>query len=181
MVLDQLSLNAVKSIAECSKRAECGSKVLQNAPREHSAILSTCIKLPSVSKTFVLSIFEWEFYRGFAVFALLVPLANLFYYISRELKKAAGGEEEEEEDEEVEEEEVEEEETEEEDDDEEDEEEEEEGETEKKKTEGEEDDEEDEEETLETPKAKKGTGQSRYCPPIGVHESHLRFKQDAHS
>ena len=33
-------------------------RVLQNAPRERSAILSTCIKLRSVFKTFVLSIFE---------------------------------------------------------------------------------------------------------------------------
>ena len=37
----------------------CRSKVLQNAPREHSAILLTCIKLPFVFKIFVLSIFEW--------------------------------------------------------------------------------------------------------------------------
>ena len=29
---------------------------------EHSAILSTFIKLPFVIKTFVLSIFEWPFY-----------------------------------------------------------------------------------------------------------------------
>ena len=34
-------------------------KVLQNAPREHSAILSTFIRLPFVFKTSVLSIFEW--------------------------------------------------------------------------------------------------------------------------
>ena len=34
----------------------CRLKVLQNAPREHSAILSTFIKLPFVVKTFVLSI-----------------------------------------------------------------------------------------------------------------------------
>ena len=32
-------------------------KVFQNAPREHSTILSTFIKLPFVVKTFVLSIF----------------------------------------------------------------------------------------------------------------------------
>ena len=43
----------VKSIAECS--------------REHSAILLTFIKLPFVNKTFVLSIFEWQFYTGFTV------------------------------------------------------------------------------------------------------------------
>ena len=34
---------------------------------EHSAILSTCIKLPSVFKTFVLSIFEWLLKTGFTV------------------------------------------------------------------------------------------------------------------
>ena len=43
----------VKSIAECSK--------------EHSAILLTCIKLPSVFKSFVLSIFEWPLKTGFTV------------------------------------------------------------------------------------------------------------------
>ena len=47
-------LMQVKSIAECS--------------REHSAILSTFIKLPFVVKTFVLSIFEWPFYTDFTVF-----------------------------------------------------------------------------------------------------------------
>ena len=34
---------------------------------EHSAILSTFIKLPFVIRTFVLSIFEWPFYTGFIV------------------------------------------------------------------------------------------------------------------
>ena len=34
---------------------------------EHSAILSTFIKLPSVVKIFVLSIFEWLFKIGFSV------------------------------------------------------------------------------------------------------------------
>ena len=43
----------VKSIAECS--------------REHSAILSTCIKLPSVFKVFVLSSFEWPLKTSFTV------------------------------------------------------------------------------------------------------------------
>ena len=42
-------------------------KVLQNALREHSAILSTCIKLPSVFKTFVLSNFEWPLKTCFTV------------------------------------------------------------------------------------------------------------------
>ena len=34
---------------------------------EHSAILSTFIKLPFVIKIFILSIFEWPFYTGFTV------------------------------------------------------------------------------------------------------------------
>ena len=38
---------------------------LQNL--EHSAILSTFIKLPFVIKIFVLSNFEWQFYTGFTV------------------------------------------------------------------------------------------------------------------
>ena len=40
---------------------------MQNAPREHSAILSTFIRLPFVVKTFVLSICEWQFSTGFTV------------------------------------------------------------------------------------------------------------------
>ena len=44
-------LMQIKSTAECSKG-------------EHSAILSTFIKLPVVFKTFVLSNFEWPFYTG---------------------------------------------------------------------------------------------------------------------
>ena len=36
-------------------------------PLEHSAILSTFIKLPFVIKIFVLSIFELPFYTGFTV------------------------------------------------------------------------------------------------------------------
>ena len=47
-------LMQVKSIAECL---------------EHSAILSTFIKLPFVFKTFVLSIFEWPLKTGFTVFS----------------------------------------------------------------------------------------------------------------
>ena len=34
-------------------------------PLEHSAILSTCIKLPPVFKTFILSIFEWPLKTSF--------------------------------------------------------------------------------------------------------------------
>ena len=55
-------LMQVKSIAECSPFAEC-SKV----QGEHSAILTTFIKLPFVIKIFVLSIFEWPLYTGFTI------------------------------------------------------------------------------------------------------------------
>ena len=56
--------------------AKCRSKVLenavqQNAPREHSAILLTCVKLPPVSKTFVLSIFEWLLKTCFTLLAFI--------------------------------------------------------------------------------------------------------------
>ena len=34
---------------------------------EHSAILSSFIKVPIVIKIFILSIFEWPFYTGFTV------------------------------------------------------------------------------------------------------------------
>ena len=46
------------------------SKVLQNAPREHSAILLTYVKLPFVFKTFVLPIFVWPLKTGFTVLLL---------------------------------------------------------------------------------------------------------------
>ena len=42
-------------------------KVLQNAPREHSAILSTFMKLQFA---FALSIFEWPLQTAFTVFKL---------------------------------------------------------------------------------------------------------------
>ena len=51
---DQLLLNA-------------GQKYCRMLQGEHSAILSTFIKLPFVSKVFVLSILEWPFYTGFTV------------------------------------------------------------------------------------------------------------------
>ena len=56
---DQLSLNA-------------GQKYCRMFQREHSAILSTFIKLPFVIKIFILSIFEWQFYTGFSVFLLKI-------------------------------------------------------------------------------------------------------------
>ena len=52
---DQLLLNA-------------GQKYCRMLQGEHSAILSTFIKLPFVIKIFVLSIFEWPFYTSFTVY-----------------------------------------------------------------------------------------------------------------
>ena len=42
------------------------------AEGEHSAILSTFIKLPFAIKTFVLSCFEWPLKTGFTVYILRV-------------------------------------------------------------------------------------------------------------
>ena len=50
---------------------------MQNAPREHSAILSTFIKLPFVFKTFVSSMFEWPLKTGFTVY-YKVPKSHEF-------------------------------------------------------------------------------------------------------
>ena len=57
---DRLSLNA-------------GQKYCRMLQGEHSAILSTFIKLPFVIKIFVLSIFEWLLKTGFTVYP------NLYY------------------------------------------------------------------------------------------------------
>ena len=43
---------------------------MQNAPRDHSAILATFIKIPFVFKTFVLSISERPLETGFTVCCL---------------------------------------------------------------------------------------------------------------
>ena len=56
---------------------------------EHSAILLTFIKLPFVTKIFVLSIFEWSFYTGFTVecfvssnfMHLLLQIGDILFYI----------------------------------------------------------------------------------------------------
>ena len=50
--------------------------------REHSATLSTCIKLPHGFKTFVLSFFEWPLKTGFTVYTPIRLLSLLLsYYI----------------------------------------------------------------------------------------------------
>ena len=47
-----------------------GQKHCRMLQGEHSAILSTFIKLPFVFKIFILSIFEWPFYTSFTVYLL---------------------------------------------------------------------------------------------------------------
>ena len=56
--------------------------IAKYAPREHFAILSTCIKLPSVFKTFVLSIFEWLLKTGFTVILMLTWINMETFIIS---------------------------------------------------------------------------------------------------
>ena len=53
---DQLSLNAGQNL-----------KYYRMLPMEHSAILSTFIKVPIGIKIFVLPIFDWPFYTDFTV------------------------------------------------------------------------------------------------------------------
>ena len=65
---DQFSLNADQKYC----------RMLQG---EHSAILSTFIKLLFGIKNFILSTFEWPFYTGFTVYG-----KNLFKIISCELE-----------------------------------------------------------------------------------------------
>ena len=63
---DKLSLNA-------------GQKYCRMLQGEHSAILSTFIKLPIVIKIFVLSIFELPFHTGFTVFIFFIKVIYRFY------------------------------------------------------------------------------------------------------
>ena len=63
-----------------------GQKYCRMLQREHSAKLSTFIKLQFVINTFVLSIFEWSLKIGFTVFHsfhLVVPL-HVSTYIFKE-------------------------------------------------------------------------------------------------
>ena len=67
---DQLLLNA-------------GQKYCRMLQEEHSAILLPFIKLPFVTKIFVLSFFEWPFYIGFTVLKDR-PLSLLFAHAKYE-------------------------------------------------------------------------------------------------
>ena len=59
---------------------------------EHSAILSTFIKLPFVIKTFVLSTFEWPLRTCFAVFVKAFGIAPIINQIGIFRFRAAGWE-----------------------------------------------------------------------------------------
>ena len=54
-----------------------GQKYCRMLQGEHSAKLSTFIKLPLVIKIFVLSIFEWPLKTGFSAFTLKLELVYL--------------------------------------------------------------------------------------------------------
>ena len=58
---------------------------MQNAQKEHSAILSTFIKLPCAFKTFVWSIFEWPLRTGFTV-AETVSIMTIHSDMKRRVK-----------------------------------------------------------------------------------------------
>ena len=49
---------------------------MQNAPRDHSEILLTFIKLPYVIKIFVLPIYEWPLKTGFTVVLYFVDFTD---------------------------------------------------------------------------------------------------------
>ena len=61
-----------------------GQKYCRMLPLEHSAIISTFIKLPFVIKIFVLSILEWPFYTGFTVWTAINHLS--YCHINRKYK-----------------------------------------------------------------------------------------------
>ena len=73
MISAHAVLNTVKPLLKRPKISfhelslNAGQKYCRMLQGEHSAILSTFIKLPFVIKIFVLSIFEWPFYIGFTV------------------------------------------------------------------------------------------------------------------
>ena len=50
---------------------------------EHSAVLLTFIKLPFVSKIFILSIFEWSLKTGLTVIVTFIPGVGLYWNIPR--------------------------------------------------------------------------------------------------
>ena len=63
------TLKKTKNCFQDQSSLNAGQKYCKMLQREHSAILSTFVKLPVVIKIFVLSIFEWPFYTSFTVYA----------------------------------------------------------------------------------------------------------------
>ena len=61
---DQVSLNA-------------GQKYCRMLQGEHSAVISTFIKLSFVMKFFLLSIFQWPFYTGFTVHVYICSMVKV--------------------------------------------------------------------------------------------------------
>ena len=55
-----------------------------NTKKEHSAILSTFIKLPFSIKTFVLSIFKWPLKTGFSEMCQLICVFVLLMFYVRD-------------------------------------------------------------------------------------------------
>ena len=72
----QFTMNFYVYLNLCQLSLNAGQKYCRMLQREHSAILSIFIKLPFVTKIFVLSIFEWPFYTGFTVTS-----KNSFHYL----------------------------------------------------------------------------------------------------
>ena len=59
-----------------------GQKYCRMLQEEHSAIISTFIKLPFVIKIFVLFIFEWLFYTGFTAFITVCQISPFILTIT---------------------------------------------------------------------------------------------------
>ena len=68
-----------------------GQKYCRMLQGEHSAILSTLIKLPFVIKTFVLSIFEWPLKTGFTVVQQYAIVDTLPWYVAIYINKTISG------------------------------------------------------------------------------------------
>ena len=66
----------ISYIIEMGGKIESSRRLVSGFTREHSAILSTFIKLPFFFKIFGLSIFEWLFYTGFTVYTCVLNLLS---------------------------------------------------------------------------------------------------------
>ena len=79
------TLKNIKNCLQYQLSLNAGQKYCRMLPLEHSAILSTLIKLPFVIKIFVLSFFEWPLKTGFNV---LHKQVLLLYYPDCDNKRA---------------------------------------------------------------------------------------------